>query len=298
MIVETRDRGKIQNRLTDSTRSQGLEFLHCHDMTTPSDLLDLATRIAVTASELVARRRAEGVTVAASKSSLEDVVTDADRETEALIRSLIAEARTDDGFLGEESGAEVGTSGLTWVVDPIDGTVNYLYGIRQYAVSIAVVEGEPEPTTWRALAGVVVNPAADEVFAASTGGGATLNGIPIRVAPAVELSQALVGTGFGYLAERRIEQARTLVGLVAHVRDIRRQGSAALDLCAVAAGRLNVYYERGLNPWDHAAGSLIAAEAGARVSGRGGAAASSEFLLAGEPSVVEALEKLLDHFEN
>ncbi|HEU4849230.1 MAG TPA: inositol monophosphatase family protein [Terrimesophilobacter sp.] len=267
-------------------------------MTTPSELLDLATRIAVTTGDLIARRRAEGVRVAASKSSLEDVVTDADREAEALIRSLIAEARPEDGFLGEESGAEAGTSGLTWVVDPIDGTVNYLYGIRQYAVSIAVVEGAPEPETWRALAGVVVNPAADEVFAASVGGGATLNGVPIRVALPVALSQALVGTGFGYLAERRVEQAKVLVGLVAQVRDIRRQGSAALDLCAIATGRLNAYFERGLKPWDHAAGGLIAAEAGARVSGRGGASASSEFLLAGEQSVAAALESVLDELGN
>jgi myo-inositol-1(or 4)-monophosphatase len=263
-------------------------------MTTASELLDLATRVAVTAGELIARRRAEGVRVAASKSSLEDVVTDADREAEELIRSLLAEARPDDGFLGEESGAATGTSGLTWVVDPIDGTVNYLYDIRQYAVSIAVVEGEPEPETWRALAGVVANPAAGETFAASVGGGATVNGTPIRVAPAVDLAQALVGTGFGYLAETRVEQAKALVGLVARVRDIRRQGSAALDLCAVASGRLNAYYERGLNPWDHAAGGLIAAEAGARVSGRGGVPASDEFLLAGEPSVAAALEKALD----
>ena len=166
-------------------------------MPTSSDLLDIATKVAVAAGELAARRRAEGVTVAASKSSLEDVVTEADRETEALISTLLAEARPDDGFLGEESGAEPGSSGLTWVVDPIDGTVNYLYGIRQYAVSVAVVEGEPDPVTWRALAGVVVNPATGEVFAASAGGGATLNGSPIPVAPPVELSQALVGTGFG-----------------------------------------------------------------------------------------------------
>lgn len=262
-------------------------------MPTSSDLLDIATKVAVAAGELAARRRAEGVTVAASKSSLEDVVTEADRETEALIRTLLAEARPDDGFLGEESGAEPGSSGLTWVVDPIDGTVNYLYGIRQYAVSVAVVEGEPDPVTWRALAGVVVNPATGEVFAASAGGGATLNGSPIRVAPPVELSQALVGTGFGYRAEVRVEQAKVVVGLVARVRDIRRQGSAALDLCAVASGLLNAYYERGLRPWDHAAGGLIAAEAGARVTVRGGAPGGRDLILAGEPEVAAALERLL-----
>lgn len=264
-------------------------------MSTASDLLVVATRVAVTAGELASRRRAEGVTVAASKSSLEDVVTEADRETETLIRSLLAEARPDDGFLGEESGAETGSSGLTWVVDPIDGTVNYLYGIRQYAVSIAVVEGEPDPATWRALAGVVVNPASGEVFAASAGGGATLDGSPIRVAPPVELSQALIGTGFGYLSEIRVEQAKVLVGLIGHVRDIRRQGSAALDLCAVACGRLNAYFERGLNPWDHAAGGLIAAEAGARVTMGAGDGTARALILAGEPGVAAALEgRLLD----
>ncbi len=262
-------------------------------MTTSSELLELATRIAVAAGELVARRRAEGVTVAASKSSLEDVVTEADRETEALIRSLIAEARPDDGFLGEEGGAEPGTSGLTWVVDPIDGTVNYLYGIPEYAVSVAVVEGDPRPETWRALAGVVVNPATGEVFSASAGGGATLNGAAIRVAPPVALSQALVGTGFGYRAEVRVEQARVVVGLLARVRDIRRHGSSALDLCAVACGRLNAYYERGLKPWDHAAGALIAAEAGARVSGRNGAPAGTDLLIAAEQRLAAALEGLL-----
>lgn len=262
-------------------------------MTTSPGLLDLATRVALTASELAARRRAEGVTVAASKSSLEDVVTEADREVETLIRSLLTDARPDDGFLGEESGAATGTSGLTWVVDPIDGTVNYLYGIRQYAVSIAVVEGDPDPRTWRALAGVVVNPASGEVFAASAGGGATLDGEHIRVASSVELSQALVGTGFGYLADVRVGQAKVLVDLIGRVRDIRRQGSAALDLCAVACGRLNAYFERGLNPWDHAAGGLIAAEAGAHVSVWGGDPGGRDLILAGEPGIAAALEAVL-----
>ena len=263
-------------------------------MNTPTDLLDLATRIAIEAGELAVRRRAEGVTVAASKSSLEDVVTQADRDTEDLIRSMLAEARPDDGILGEEGGGTVaGTSGLTWVVDPIDGTVNYLYGIRHYAVSIAVVEGGQDPNTWTALAGVVNNPSIGEVFAAGRGAGATLNGETIRVAPAVDLSQALVGTGFAYLATSRQEQARVLVELIGQVRDIRRQGAAALDLCDVACGRLNAYFERGLQPWDHAAGALIAEEAGARVSGLKGSRASAEFVLVGEPSVASALESSL-----
>ena len=257
------------------------------------ELLELTRRIALQAGELAARRRREGVEVAATKSSPEDVVTLADRETETLIRSLIADARPNDGFYGEESVADAGSSGLTWVVDPIDGTVNYLYGIRHYAVSIAVVEGEPDPSTWRALAGVVVNPAIGEVFTAAAGGGSYLGDQRLKVLPPVELSRALVATGFGYLAKVRLEQAALLAGLIGQVRDIRRQGTASLDLCGVAAGRLNAYYERGLNPWDHAAGALIAQEAGARVSGLRGAAATSEFILAAEPSVAAALEQAL-----
>lgn len=262
-------------------------------MASSSDLLAIASSIARQAGELALRRRAEGVTVAATKSSLEDVVTEADHETENLIRSLISEARPDDGILGEEGDTLVGSSGLTWVVDPIDGTVNYLYGIRQYAVSIAVVEGDPDPATWSALAGVVVNPSLDELFSAQAGGGATLNGAAIRVAPHVELSQAMIGTGFGYRAERRVEQAQVLARLIGRIRDIRRQGSAALDLCEVAMGRLNGYFESGLHPWDHAAAALIAAEAGAHVGGLRGARPSVDFTLAAEPEVAVALEELL-----
>jgi myo-inositol-1(or 4)-monophosphatase len=260
---------------------------------TPHDLLELARTIALEAAELARTRRAEGVSVAASKSSAVDIVTFADRETEALIRRRIAEARPDDGFLGEESGAERGTSGLTWVVDPIDGTVNFLYGIPQYAVSIAVVEGEPDPATWTALAGVVVNPASGELFTATRGGGAFLDGDPIHVAEPVELSQALVGTGFSYRAEVRQQQADVLSGLIASVRDIRRQGSAALDLCAVACGRLNAHFERELNPWDHAAGALIAVEAGASVTGLDAATPSRTLTLAAEPALAETLRNRL-----
>lgn len=258
-----------------------------------TELLDIAREVALAAGRLVLRRRAEGVEVAASKSSPEDIVTHADRESEALIRSLLAEARPDDGFLGEEGGADAGSSGLTWVVDPIDGTVNFLYGIPHYAVSIAVVEGEPEPATWRALAAAVVNPAVGEVFTATAGGGAFLGTDPIRVAPASDLSQCLVGTGFSYSARQRLDQAAIVAKLIGRVRDIRRMGTASLDLCAVACGRLNAYYERGLKPWDHAAGALVALEAGASVRGLRGAAATGEFLLTAEPAVATQLENLL-----
>ncbi|WP_157155127.1 inositol monophosphatase family protein [Diaminobutyricimonas sp. LJ205] len=259
-----------------------------------TELLSIARDIAIEAGDLASLRRAEGVEVADLKSSAVDVVTHADRETEVLIRERIAKARPHDGFLGEEGGGDQGTSGLTWVVDPIDGTVNFLYGIPHYAVSIAVVEGDPDPLTWRALAGCVVNPATGEVYSASAGAGAFLGAHRLAVAPAVHPSQALIATGFGYSAERRAEQGAVVAGLLPQVRDIRRMGTASLDLCFVAAGRVNAYYERGLNPWDHAAGALIAAEAGAQVTGRNGAAASHEFILAAEPQFAAALQPLLD----
>ncbi|MES2170849.1 MAG: inositol monophosphatase family protein [Actinomycetota bacterium] len=259
-----------------------------------SELLDLAVSIATEAGELARTRRAQGVSVAASKSSTEDIVTFADRETEALIRRRIKQERPDDGFFGEESGAERGTSGITWVVDPIDGTVNFFYGIPQYAASIAVVKGEPDPERWTALAGVVLNPATGELFTATDGGGAFLNARPIRVNTAVPLDQALVGTGFAYRAEARMVHARIVAELLGQVRDIRRMGSAALDLCAVACGRLDAYLERELSPWDYAAGALIAREAGARVSGVPGKAPGREFVMAADPELSRALEAALD----
>lgn len=238
-------------------------------------------------------RREQGVSVAASKSSSVDIVTEADREVERFIRAAITTARPDDGFFGEESGAEKGTSGLTWVVDPIDGTVNFLYGIPHYAVSIAVVEGEPDPLTWAAVAGAVINPASGELFTATAGGGALLNGQPIGVAPFVELDQSLVGTGFAYDSGMRGRQGAVIQQLLPHVRDIRRMGTASLDLCFVACGRLNAYFERTLSPWDHAAGALIAREAGAIVKGLGDEAPSRDLVLAAHPKLAARLEREL-----
>ncbi|PZQ89514.1 MAG: inositol monophosphatase [Leifsonia xyli] len=258
-----------------------------------TELLDLARTIAVEAGELAAMRRREGVEVAATKSSIVDVVTAADREVEELIRARITAARPQDAILGEEGGATGGTSGVTWVVDPIDGTVNYLYGIPHYAVSIAVVEGDPDPLGWTALAGAVCNPASGELFTASRGGGARLGDELIRVADPAPLEQSLIATGFAYDAELRGRQGEVVARLLPRVRDIRRMGTASLDLASVASGRLNAYYERTLNPWDHGAGALIAAEAGAVVKGLGGARPSREFLIAGHPDVVGPLEELL-----
>jgi len=255
-----------------------------------SELLEIARTIALEAGSLAATRKAEGVEVVDRKSSSVDIVTAADRETEALIRSRLGELRPDDGFFGEESSAEAGTSGLTWIVDPIDGTVNFLYGIPHYAVSIAVVEGDPDPLSWRALAGCVVNPAIGEVYTASAGGGAYLGDRRLEVAASVELSQALIATGFAYSAEERARQGAVIAALLPKVRDIRRMGTASLDLCAVATGRANAYYERTLSPWDHAAGALIAREAGAIVKGLGDAAPSRDFILAAAPGLAEVLE--------
>ena len=258
-----------------------------------TDLLTIARDVALQAGALAKQRRSEGVEVAASKSSPVDIVTEADRETERLIRSLLADRRPDDGFFGEESDASSSTSGLHWIVDPIDGTVNFLYGIPHYAVSIAVVEGEPDPLTWHALAAAVVNPASGEVFTATEGGGAFLGESRIAVAPSVPLSQALVATGFAYDSAMRGRQGAIAAQLLPEVRDIRRLGTASLDLCFVASGRLNAYFERTLSPWDHAAGALIAREAGARVSGLRGAAPSKDFIIAAEPTLADRLEARL-----
>lgn len=258
-----------------------------------ADLLAIARDIALRAGELARLRRDEGVSVAASKSSPVDVVTEADREAERLIRDALAAARPRDGFLGEESGAGAGTSGLTWIVDPIDGTVNFLYGIPHYAVSIAVVEGEPDPLTWTALAGCVVNPASGELFSASAGAGAFLGERRLEMPGPAPFSEALIGTGFAYDATVRGEQGELVAALLPFVRDIRRLGTASLDLCFVAAGRLDAYFEHTLSPWDHAAGALIAREAGAVVKGRGDAAPSRELILAGRPDAAAALEAKL-----
>lgn len=234
-------------------------------MSLAKDLEAVAIQIAREAGELARTRREAGVAIAATKSALADIVTEADREVEALIRARLAAARPDDGFLGEETGAESGESGVTWVVDPIDGTVNYAYGIPTYAVSIAAVTGEPAPETWQALAGVVYAPVSGELFHAARDEGAWLGVSRLAVNPDVGGAGALLATGFGYDPATRPGDleliGRVMPGLA---RDLRRGGSAALDLSYVAAGRLDGYFERGLSPWDLAAGSLLVTEAGGR----------------------------------
>ncbi len=249
---------------------------------TDEELLALAREVALEAAGLVRERRAGHVEVADTKSSATDVVTEADRAAEELIYGRLTTARPGDGFLGEEGASAESSTGVTWVVDPIDGTVNFLYGIPQYAVSVAAQrDGDT-------VAGVVVNVADGEVFTATRGGGAYAGDRALRVRDVVPLPQRLVATGFSYVRETRTLQAAAVGRLLAEVRDVRRQGSAALDLCAVAAGRMDAYVEEGVQPWDVAAGSLIAAEAGARVETRGGAG--------GNPCVLAAPQDGFDDF--
>jgi myo-inositol-1(or 4)-monophosphatase len=213
------------------------------------------------------------------------MVSAADRDAEALIQSALREERPDDGVLGEEGARAKGASGRRWVVDPLDGTTNFLYGFPVWAVSIGL-----EDERGGAL-GVVFDPVRDELFAAERGGGATLNGGPISVREADELERALLATGFGYDAARRALQAAVMERVLPNVRDIRRAGAAALDLSWLAAGRLDAYYERGLHPWDWAAARVIVAEAGGQVADLDGephglAAANPQLL----PTVLDLIE--------
>ncbi|WP_242087862.1 inositol monophosphatase family protein [Microbacterium lacticum] len=263
-------------------------------MVDASDLLLLAEQIAREAGELARRRRDEGVRIAATKSALADIVTEADREVETLIRARLAAARPGDGFLGEESGAERGSTEITWVVDPIDGTVNYAYGIPHYAVSIAAVAGEPDPELWSAQAGVVFAPVTGDLFRAARGSGAWLGPDRLAVSRPTDAG-ALLATGFGYDPATHagdLERVRTVMPLA---RDLRRAGAASLDLAYVAAGRLDGYFERGLAPWDHAAGALLVEEAGGVVGGAPGGRPGRQMTIAAGPDLYAALDTAIYH---
>jgi myo-inositol-1(or 4)-monophosphatase len=212
------------------------------------------------------------------------MVSDADRDAEALIRDLLARERPDDGLLGEEGSSSEGSSGRRWVVDPLDGTTNYLYRFPAWVVSIALEDGED------AAVGVVHDPLRQETFTATRGGGARLDGAPIAVSATASLDTALIATGFGYEAQRRAAQAEVLAQVLPRVRDVRRAGAAALDLCMVACGRVDGYYERGLNRWDWSAGLLVASEAGASVRSLPGEPFG---LLAATPLVADGLAALV-----
>ncbi len=221
------------------------------------------------------------------KSTSTDLVTEMDRAAEALIVGAILDARPDDGLLGEEGSDRAGTTGVRWIIDPVDGTTNYVYGHPGWGVSIgAELDGE-------LVLGVVADPSHGDLYTAVRGGGATCNDLPIRVSTCTDLAQALVATGFGYAADRRREQARTMVEILPAVRDIRRMGAAAVDLCAVARGRVDAYFEAGLSAWDLAAGFVIAREAGATVLSMDGDVPRPGSVMAASPALVEPLLDLL-----
>jgi myo-inositol-1(or 4)-monophosphatase len=270
----------------------------------PEELLDLAAETATAAATLLAREGAVArPEVVQTKSSLTDVVTEMDRRAEALITDRIRAARPGDAILGEEGGETQGAAApdepnVRWIVDPLDGTVNYLYGLADWSVSIAAESGGV------IVAGVVAIPLRGETYLAVRGRGATVHTASGQTAAAgrtpalrcnrdVPLAQALVGTGFGYLPGRRRVQGEVVSALVPRIRDIRRGGSASVDLCSVAAGRLDAFYERGLNYWDYAAGGLIAEEAGALVTGLNGRPAGPSFTVAAAPGLHQQLIEVL-----
>ena len=257
---------------------------------TPVDrdaLLSLAVAVAADAAALLVEGLGRARVRVDTKSTGTDMVTEVDRASERLVVDALLAARPDDGVLGEEGTDHLGTSGVRWIVDPLDGTTNYLYRHAGFAVSIAAsVDDE-------VVAGVVHDPLHGDVFTATRGGGAHRNGAAITVSSEDRLGHALVATGFGYDPERRARQAAVLARIISSIRDIRRMGAAAVDLCSVACGRVDAYYERGLHVWDHAAGGLVAAEAGAWVGGLRSPEIGDGVLLAAPPALLEPLRQLL-----
>jgi myo-inositol-1(or 4)-monophosphatase len=253
----------------------------------PSELLNLAERVAAEGAAIAVEQREQAITEVRTKSTDTDVVTAADHAVEDHIVGSLRAERPFDAILTEESGdltPDNGRSSVRWILDPIDGTVNYLYGIPCYAVSLAAeVDGV-------VVAGVVRNAATGVTYTATLGGGAWRGGVRLAGSDANELGQSLVATGFGYDAARRAHQARVLAGLLASIRDIRRMGAGALDLCFAAEGSVDAYYEKGLNLWDLAAGSLIAREAGLTVTQEGG---DRGLLIAAPPGIHGALSAVL-----
>lgn len=262
------------------------------------ELHSVALRVARSCAQLLVEQRPADLGVAATKASATDVVTEMDRRSEDLAVELIRQARPHDGFFGEEGTHEAGTSGITWIVDPIDGTVNYLYSLPAYAVSVAAVEGDPQiDGGWRPVAAAVANVALDEVFHAQRGGGSFVVGPQgerqLRFSGARELGQSLLATGFGYEATTRAQQGLLVAELLPKVRDIRRIGSAALDMCWVASGQLDAYYEAGCYPWDFAGGWLIASEAGAVVRSFDGDFPTHKLLCVGRRETVDYLTEFV-----
>ena len=253
----------------------------------PARLLDLARDIATEAATLIEEGRRRGLSSVETKSSDTDMVTEYDRASEALIVRRLHDARPDDGIVGEEGTDSGGTTGISWFVDPIDGTTNYLYGLAGYAVSIAARDADG------GLVGVVAVPALGEIFTARRGNGAHCNGRPIHCSATTELGRALVATGFSYSPENRRHQAARLALMIDRIRDIRRVGAAAPDLCYTASGRVDAYFEEHLNPWDLAAGEVIAIEAGCRTGSLHGGALTPASTLVAPPALFGPLSELI-----
>jgi myo-inositol-1(or 4)-monophosphatase len=256
-----------------------------------AELLGIALEVVGGAADLALAMRTEAIHDVSTKSTLTDVVTAADRAVERYVIDALRRHRPVDAILGEELGEShpAGGDGVRWILDPIDGTVNYLYGIPMYGVSLAAeVDGS-------VVAGVVRNAATDELWSAVRGAGAYRAGRRLAGSPVTELSQSLIGTGFAYDARRRTHQAAVVAQLLPIVRDIRRMGAASIDLCFAAEGRLDGYFEKGLNLWDHAAGGLVAAEAGLTVSGLAGAPPGPDLVIAAPAGIYRPLhDALLD----
>ena len=253
----------------------------------PAELVLIAVDAARAAGDLLLKRFGGPVAGVGSKSSATDMVSEADRASEALIRERLRAARPGDGIVGEEAGDTPGTTGLRWIVDPLDGTTNYLFGIPQWCVSIACEDDAA------GIAGVVLDPVRDEVFTAARGAGAFLGDDRLRVSAKGDLTDALIATGFSYLPEEREAAARILTRVLPRVRDVRRAGSAALDLAWTAAGRFDAYYEVPTHHWDRAAGEVLVREAGGVTSALAPIGPSGPGLVAAGPALHDALRALV-----
>ena len=250
----------------------------------------LAAEAAEVAASLLRAQTGAQLQISA-KSSRTDLVTDMDVACEAAIVEFLTSHRPDDAILGEEGSGRDGTTGVRWIIDPIDGTVNFVYGHPGFGVSVAAEDNG------QIVAGAVIDPMLNETFTAHRGGGARLNGNPIAVRPNGDPALALVATGFSYDHSRRRRQTEVLGELLPLIGDIRRVGGAAIDLCSVACGRVDAFFEVGLNPWDYAAGVLICEEAGAIVQNLNGGPPSRDFVFAASPGVADTLLKLLQDAE-
>lgn len=253
----------------------------------PKELANRARELVTEAAGVVKTMRSSVIASASTKSSPTDPVTEADKAAEKAIVDGINTDRPDDSIIGEEGTDKVGTSGVSWHIDPIDGTTNYLYGYPSFAVSVAA------ETDGVVVAGAVFDVASGDLYSAHRGSNSVCNDEPIAVTAKNELSSALIATGFSYLSDRRREQAQVLVDLLPQVRDIRRAGSAAVDLCLLASGRVDAYFESGLNFWDFAAGWIIVEQAGGTCTGLHTPHPDSAFLVAGGPGVHGLLQSAL-----